>query len=442
MSLIYPERKKRLNIQKVRISNNMIYKPLSVQFELTESCTHRCRHCYNYYSHAGPVSKTNEKVIENVAKQEFFDITLTGGEPLCAKEQMYQSIDLFRKENMDVRINSNLHLLTEEDADKIAEKGVTSILSSILGPNEELHETLTGVIGSFKTLERSLDYLTKQNLSVALNMVVTKKNLQEVYNTGKFALEKFGLTYFCATPMVVSPGKDLDDLALSKQDYIHVLNSLLNLEQNLNIKVDSLHPAVPCMFPQNEQENYRKFFERRACAAGTSTLTISPRGDVRVCSQENRNYGNIIKTPLETILENMNCWRERAYTPKECLPCEYLNLCKGGCRVSAEVNSGKLDGLEPYFSGPVKKTIFQKEEKIDFEKLKSQRGNPRVREELNDLTTVYISPGISAILNPLELIVFRRFLSGKKYSEILKEMRDKIVLDQICANLVKRKLLI
>lgn len=421
----------------------MIYKPLSVQFEITESCTHKCRHCYNYYSHNINTFSTNNDIINKIAEQEFFDITLTGGDPLCAKPQMYNAIISFKKENMDVRINSNLHLLKENDVDKIAELGVNSILSSILGSNEQTHDSLTGVKNSFTKLNQSLRYLTERKLKVAMNMVVNKKNIQEVYDTGKFIFENFGIDYFCATPITVSPGRDLTDISLSLKEYIQTLDILLKLERDLGIKTDSLNPSIPCMFPEREQEKYRKFFEERACGAGKGTLTFSAKGDIRPCSQENRDYGNILNNSLESILEKMYEWREGKYIPKECSPCEYVDLCKGGCRVTAEANSGKLNGPEPYFIHPVKRNISIKDEKkINLKDLKIQKGNIRIRKEQDNLTTVYISPKINATLTPIELEIFKRFLSRKNYLEILKEVKNEKVFNEVCTKLSKRKLLI
>lgn len=420
----------------------MIYKPLSVQFEITEKCTHKCRPCYNFYSHISKPSSTKREIIKKIAEQEFFDITLTGGEPLCSKPRLYDAIEIFKNENMDVRINSNLHLLKKYDIDRFYELGVDSILSSILGSNEKTHDSLTGVRGSFIRLNQSLRYLLQKGLGVAMNMVVNKNNLSEVYDTGKFLFGKFGINYFCATPMTISPGKDLNDISLSREEYIKTLDELLKLEHDFKIKTDSLNPAIPCMFPDDKQEKYRKFFEKRVCVAGRGTLTFSAKGDVRPCSQESRNYGNILNDSLENILQKMHEWGEGKHVPDKCSPCEYVTLCKGGCRVSAEADSGNINGLGPYFTHPVKRTILEKKDFIQFEKLKIPEGNVRYRKEENDLTTIYISPRINSILNSIELNIFRRFLSGKDYSEILQEVKNQEVLQKVCTKLTKNKLLI
>jgi len=421
----------------------MIYRPLSAQFEITEGCTHNCRHCYNYYSHDNKNSSTTSKVIEKIAKQDFFDITLTGGDPLYSKGKLYEAIEKFKQKNMDVRMNSNLHLLNEADANRIADLKLNSILSSILGPNENTHDFLTGVNGSFGKLQTSLKYLTDRNIGVAMNMVVNKANLSEVYKTGKFLFETFGTNYFCATPMVISPGKNLEDITLSRKEYIQTLDNLLQLEQDFGMIVTSLNPAVPCMFPEEEQERYKRFFEERGCSAGQGTLTFSTKGDVRVCSQESRIYGNILDDSLENILQEMSAWAKGVHIPKECSPCDYMSLCKGGCRVSAEADSGNLNGLEPYFTNPVKRNIsLKEEEKIDFNQLKISPGFVKTREEENGLTTIYISSKANAVVTPTQLAIFQRFMSNRSFAEILQEVKNKEILEEICTKFSRRKLLV
>jgi radical SAM protein with 4Fe4S-binding SPASM domain len=276
-----------------------------------------------------------------------------------------------------------------------------------------------------------------------MNMVVNKNNLEEVYQTGKYLFENFGINYFAATPMTVSPGKDLTDITLSREKYILTLDNLLKLEEDLGIRTDSLNPAIPCMFPEDSQEKYRKFFENRACGAGKGTLTFSTEGEVRPCSQEGRSYGNIMNSSLEKNLIGMNDWREGKNIPQECSPCDYVDLCRGGCRVSAEASSGKLNGLEPYFTHPVKRKISRKETKpIDFESLKIQEGNVRMREEEKGLTTIYLAPKINGILTPSELKIFRRFLSRNNYKDILAEVKNEGILREVCTKLSERKLLV
>jgi len=420
----------------------MILKPLSAQLEIIEGCTHSCRHCYNYYSQNRNNTPVRDDVLFNIINSDLFDITLTGGEPLKAKEVFFKSLKKFKEANMDVSLNSNLYLLNQKDAEKMKSLEINSILSSILGPNSIINDKITNVRGSFKKLCESLNYLTKEKINVSLNMVVSKLNFKYVYETGKFVFETFGIKNFDATPMVISPGRDEEDLRLSREEYVSTLDTLLMLESCFGIIPDSLHPAIPCMFKDNQRNKYRKFFETRSCVAGKGTIIFSPTGDVRPCSHEKRTFGNIISEPLEKILRNMEEWSQGKLIPKECKVCVYLSRCNGGCRVAAEATYGKLDSVDPYFTKPVKEKLPEiKQKEIDINSFGVIKGKIRYRKDNFEITTVYINRNSNARLNNLEFEIFKRIIKNKTYKDISHELGDPELAKNIIKNLARKGLL-
>ena len=133
--------------------------PVSGQYEVEEGCTHRCLHCYNgYFPTSRKSNPTNNKVTEAIANSEIFHLTLTGGEPLMSKNQLYSSMEILAKNNIDFGINTNLHLLNQEDVQIMKNLGVQGILTSILG-DEQTHDYITQTKGAFKRLMNSLELL-------------------------------------------------------------------------------------------------------------------------------------------------------------------------------------------------------------------------------------------------------------------------------------------
>lgn len=419
----------------------MILKPIFAQVEITEGCTHNCIHCYNYYSENRLNNPFKEGIIDLIIKNELFYITLTGGEPLMKKNVLFKSIEKLKENNIDISLNSNLYLLEKEDAKILGNLELEYILSSILSSKEKLHDKITQRDGSFKKLIKSLDYLINNHVNVSLNMVVSQDNINNVYETGKFVFDKLGIKRFSATPIVPSSEREID-LMLDRKEYIKTLDELLNLEKDFGITSDSLHPAIPCMFKDDEREKYRKFFERRGCAAGKGAITFSPIGDVRVCSHERRIYGNILKNSFEEILNNMDQWSNRLFTPSECKFCTYTNKCNGGCRVSAEVITGKINGLDPYYIKSIKENIPKKRFQKEIENVKAIKGNIRYREDTPEIITIYVNSSVNARLNKLDLEIFKRFVVGRDYKEITKELGDKDLAREIVYGLVNKGLLV
>jgi radical SAM protein with 4Fe4S-binding SPASM domain len=420
----------------------MIFKPIFAQFELTEGCTHRCVHCYNYYSQNRISSPASTEVAEAISKIDLFHLTLTGGEPLLARRILYYTIRKFKELNTDLSLNSNLYLLERKDADFFKKQGLNSILSSILDSREEVHDELAQKKGSFKKLVNSLDILVNEEINVALNMVVSKRNIHDVYKTGKFLFDRFGIKRFSATPVVPSPQGNYKDLILDREEYISVLGNLLELEKDLGMTTDSLHPVLPCMFDEIERKKYNKFLKKRSCAASKGAITFSPKGDVRVCAHENRIYGNILINPIEDILKNMEEWTNHSLTPIECGDCRDIIRCHGGCRVSAEAMTGKLNGIDPYFYRPIKESFQQPHIQKDIERVKPIKGNIRYRVDNKESVTVYINPTINARLGLLEFEVLKRLIAGQTYQDVSIELEDPQTSKEVFNNLIQKGLLI
>jgi radical SAM protein with 4Fe4S-binding SPASM domain len=397
----------------------MIIKPFSAQFELTERCSHRCAHCYNSFSHFAGSSVSSLEVVDAISKSDLFDITITGGEPLLERLVLRYSIERFSEENMDVSINSNLYPLNFSDADFFSKNKVRSVLSSILGPNESFHDSLTGVRGSFSKLILSLNLLKEKDIPFSANMVITKDNVSQVYNTG-ILLSKLGARVFAATPAVLGGLNNLFDKVLSREEVVSMLNDLLRVRAETGILVDTLHPLLPCMFDLNERGRYLEFYSNRYCVASSGTIAFSPNGNVRVCSHDRRIYGSILSESLEDILPRMNKWKSEDFIPEKCGRCLFVKTCRGGCRVSAECFGGSMNSPDIYASGPITENNFNDNLKMDLEltKLNVRPGNIRYRDEQSGLKSIYIDSRANGTFDENTFNIFRMFMAGKNYSEI------------------------
>jgi len=386
---------------------------------------------------------TSDEVSRAVALTNIFHLTLTGGEPLLSKEQLYSTMDILQGQQVDYGLNSNLHLLKKEDARILKEKRVQGILTSILGPSREDHDSLTKTPGSFDTLMRSLEYIINEGVLVSANMVAMPENYQKVYETGRMLNERFGMKVFCATPKVPSPCHE-DKVILTRSQYIDTLDSLLRLEDDLNMSTESLHPALVCMFEEDQREKYRKYFETRGCVAGFGTITFSINGDVRACSHYGESFGNILKEPLEVVLKKMEKWSGGEYIPSNCSPCYLRERCRGGCRVEAEAIIGDKSGVGPYMGDPV--ISSPKKDKIKKELVISTsysigKGNIRFRENPGNTFTIYRNPKSHAEVNGLGLQIYRRIMAGKTVDEIKKEIDNKEI-EPLIAYFIERGLLV
>ena len=398
--------------------------PVSGQFEITERCNHNCFHCYNHSRDFPNEDSSNLEIIaKKICDEQIFNITLTGGEPFLREKSLFNIAEIFNKYNVDFEINTNLTLVSGENLQRLKKSGLKSILTSIHSYDENLHDSITQKRGSFKNFLRGIESVKKESIPLSVNMVVTSLNKNQIFDTGSFLVNNYKIESFCATPIVCSPERKNDLLRIKKEDYVRALDNLIELKETYGINVDSLHPPIPCIF---EKLGRYSSFLVRSCVAGMHTFTISPLGEVRPCSNSGENYGNILNKSLKEIIHEMEKWRGKDLIPESCSPCDYVDKCRGGCRVMA-ASLKDYCSSHPFCSGPITKAIDKKEEskssgipKESYVKLSG--GALKVREEENGLVTAYLSPRINALMKKEESNLLRLMTSNVGD---LKEISDK-----------------
>lgn len=349
----------------MKIIHKYLAIPLSAQLEVTNSCNHRCIHCYNLDSdlqnrpHIQIADDTILACAQKLIDYKIFSVVITGGEPLVKKNLTKRAIDLFRKNNVRVSLNTNLTLLTDDFLSFLKEKGVgvlTSCPSAILTSFEKL----VGV-NSYESFEKKVKLLLEARIPLTVNMVVTKNNLNEIRTTAQ-KMRELGVRSFAATPMSLNMEYPRFDLLLSTEEVLQVIDDLLWSEKELGLHVDVLEALPKCIFSKDILLKNHSFLNRK-CQAGRTTLAVSCNGDVRPCAHNPSTYGNILVDDLKLIWKQMNEWRSIQLIPTECQECTWLHYCNGGCRTNAKTLYGKWDAQDVWVKDPIKFPIPPKYKK-------------------------------------------------------------------------------
>jgi len=331
--------------------------PLDVQIELTEHCNQCCRHCYNYWRNANDFSTTKElcldeflSIINQLHEARVGLITFTGGEPMLRKEVLFELIAYTHNLGMEVGLNSNGVLITENDARILAKNGLDHALISLLGP-ESLHESIAGCGSDFEATKNGIRLLNGSNIPVSTNMVVSNLNLQTMWETACIAKE-LGVRTFCAGPVVPSY-KSAVPLCLSPEECKSCLLELVRIGEELSMNVDVLEPIARCLFNKEEEHRFMRFFGNRMCSAAVSSCAISPFGDMRPCIHSDKVYGNVLPDRFSDVWKNMEEWSLPSILPDKCQSCGAITICEGGCRMSARTMCGQYNGPDMYMTEPI-----------------------------------------------------------------------------------------
>ena len=331
--------------------------PLNVQIEVTENCNHKCFYCYNYWREDNAFSnmtKENAKILSDKIINDIkpFHIVLTGGEPLMNFDVTLYLMKKF--EEAKIFNNSNLTLLTKEKLDKILSiKPNLQILTSIPSHKKNMYKEITGKNNISKFYENLENALSK-GVHVVPNMVFHQLNKEDVYETGKYLYENYGIKNFAATPMV-NPSKREVPHTISKEELIKPLEDLIKLKDDLGIKISSLDVIPLCALPKHLREEK---ILNKTCSAGSTSFIISPQGDVRVCGHSPIKEGNLRYQNFKEIWEKLEPYRKSHYVPKKCLDdCVEVEFCKGGCRFESYQKGEKLDRKDSRMSYPLQQQI-------------------------------------------------------------------------------------
>lgn len=286
-----------------------------------------------------------ERVVSKLADSGVFHVVFTGGEPFLNKKALFRGLELAIERGMTVSINSNVTTVTEQDAERLKELGVRIVLTSLMGPNAEIHDEIAQRLGAFEKTLRGIRRLQDAGVPVQVNMVVSQKNKAYVAETARLA-KSLGLHHFNST-RAGCPGNcmDFSSMALDLVEFREYLDELRDVGEELQLSVDALESYPLC--GMGDMEQYGMFATRR-CLAGVTSLTVAANGFVRPCSHLDVEYGNIFKEDLEIIWGRMAPWRDHSLLPEICQSCEALSWCGGGCRMEAKMSNGSFNAPDPY----------------------------------------------------------------------------------------------
>ncbi len=362
------------------------------QLEITHSCNHRCEHCYRLDSGSSILGEQVSDAIVLAVTQKLvdfhvFNVVVTGGEPLLKKNLTQQVISLLRKNDIQVGLNTNITLLSDDLLEYV--KGYKiNILTSCPSSNKEKYNHMVGA-NMFDVFCERLQRIYDTGAHCTVNMVVNKENFYEIRTTAKF-LKNMGCYSFSATPMFLNMYNPRKELLLSRGEVKSVIEDLLWVETELGMKVDILESLPKCVFDPDIRNNDYSFLNRK-CQAGRTVVGISPNGDIRPCSTNTIVYGNILREDIREIWEKMKKWRSAEYFPDECKKCSWLDRCNAGCRINSKAYFGQWVSPEIWYDAPIldpPKSDYQNYNITKEDKLKVNKEFD-YREEYENIFVIY-----------------------------------------------------
>lgn len=300
---------------------------MSLQFELTSRCNERCVHCYI------PNSKKDngfdlpfrlfKKTIDQFAEMGGLQVSLSGGE-IFLHNDIIDMINYCREKDMQITLLSNLISLNMEQVKAIKEANVAMVQASLYSMEEDVHDSITKVKGSFVKTRRAIEMLVQEQIPVMISCPLMKANASCYHDILQYA---HSLGIKAQTDFILMAKEDMDTENLTNRISLSETENVIK-EILLNAGVDSADSISDSTQPS--KVNLK--LSQPVCAAGISNLCINANGNVYPCNGwQGFKAGNLYVNSLNDIWASSDALKElRSITRasfSECVDCEAKDYC-------------------------------------------------------------------------------------------------------------------
>lgn len=319
-----------------------------IQWDFTNLCNLRCKHCYKNSERKEKELSINEclkicDIINEVALTNNLTVSLsiTGGEPFSRKNDLFQILKYIEKKDgiKCFQILTNGLLINNDDIEKLKKfKKLNGIQISLESPYKKNHELIRGKDTFEKTIEQ-IKKICNANINVHVMMTISQKNLNEIEDMYSL-LKELKVYAFGADRFIPETADDFDKNVLTKDEFKKMCEKMYNLSKREGLPNVRTKRVVYCLL---DEEN------GGACSVGKCALAILPNGDILPCRRLKIKVGNILEDGIiKAWNENkvMLTSRDLNNLEGKCKKCEHNKIC-GGCRAMAYAVTGNYMSEDP-----------------------------------------------------------------------------------------------
>jgi radical SAM protein with 4Fe4S-binding SPASM domain len=304
-----------------------------------------------------------DQLIEKFSDAGVFHVVLSGGEPMSQFDLLEHGFRRLQEKNISISCNSNLMLATDERCKRLAAVGLDHILTSLPSCDPATNDYIMGQIGSFERIMVGIKAAVANNIRVSVNMVITKKNYHQVYETAKLVAEMGAQKLFTtrAVPPTYTHNEEEDETTPSEEQTLFALDEAIRARDDFGIMIGTLVSYPLCFL--KDLDKYKDYVGRGCPAQSGNVMAINATGDSHACVHEEQAYGNVFESSIQEVFQSdqMRNWHDGGYHYEGCKGCDYVDVCESGCAMTAMAVEGSHNRKDPLFVGP---HVFTKHFKI------------------------------------------------------------------------------
>lgn len=185
------------NGTEIEMNEKPTYPLNQIYFYLTEGCNLRCRHCwiapkYQGDRHTCPSLDFDlfRSIVQQARRLGLFGVKLSGGEPLL-HPHIHKILELIRKEDLGLNVETNGVLCTPELARELAACTYPFVAVSLDGADAQTHEWVRGVDGCFEAALEGIRNLVTVGIRPQVIMTIMRRNRDQIEQVVRLA-ERLG----------------------------------------------------------------------------------------------------------------------------------------------------------------------------------------------------------------------------------------------------------
>lgn len=345
---------------------------------LTDRCNFRCSYCFFEGGFPGKTGSSDmsketakkaidlyqrslEKAIEkNLVEPEDANVVLYGGEPLLNTEVLKFAIQyttklqdrgLFPKE-LSININTNGSLLTKDICKFLRRYNIENDIS-IDGPAEAHNQCrrYPNGRGTFEDVLKGFRLSKEEGVKTCISCTIWEHNIEKLPEIFNWFINELEVNAVGFNPLLETPETQVDELY--DQKVAKILIECFKIAREKGMYEARMMKKVRAFI-----EGYTYPFD---CCAHGKQLVISPNGKVGVCHAYcgSKKFFTEMNEKFDPYSHPYwQRWSQISPLNNEnCLDCEALTFCGGGCPYNAEIKHGDISAIDSSFCVHARATL-------------------------------------------------------------------------------------
>lgn len=311
--------------------------PIEAHYALTDYCPAQCPGCYmGADDNTDLIGETGLKnaleVAKSLKKLKVFHVALGGGESFSIP-WIFEIAKVFKDIGMVPNLTTSGLFLTKEKAAKAAPL-FGQINVSMDGTTNKLFSHTRPKI-RFETADGAVKILKRAGIRTGINCIITRYNFDHLEKIAQYA-KKMKLTdieFLRYKP--TGRGEDnYHDMKLTKKQRLELLPKMKKISKRYRISLKLDCSFTPFICAHKPSKKVLDYFAIMGCDAGNWLIGVSPQGMASPCSfikEEEVPVSNLETTwSDDKRFAFVRRWPQNTKTI--CRSCNYLFICRGGCR--------------------------------------------------------------------------------------------------------------